>query len=134
MPTRFSALRAAALLALCLFTGPAPVAAQLPGPAYATRERLERQLSQLERDGHSSVAAGLIRARLQNGDFQPGDRLVLRVDGEPQLTDTFTVGPGPELALPQIGALPLSGVLRAELLQRLQAYLARYFRDPVVQV
>jgi protein involved in polysaccharide export with SLBB domain len=134
MPTRFSALRAAALLALCLLAGPARVTAQLPGPAYATRERLEQELSRLEADGHSSVGAALIRARLQSGDFQAGDRIFLRVEGEPQLTDTFTVGPGPELALPQIGAVPLSGVLRAELQQRLEGYLARYIRDPVVQI
>lgn len=134
MPTHFSALRAAALLVLCLLARPALVAAQLPGPAYATREHLEQELSRLEAAGQSSVAASLIRARLQSGDFQPGDRIFVRVEGEQQLTDTFTVGPGPELTLPQIGALPLTGVLRAELEPRLQAYLARYLRDPVVQI
>ena len=134
MPTRFAALRATVVLALCLPSAAAPVVAQLQGPAYATRESLQQELARLERDGHSAVAANLIRTRLENGDFQAGDRIFLRVDGEAQLTDTFTVAPGPELALPQLGAVPLKGVLRQELQPRLAEYLARYLRNPVVQV
>ena len=134
MPSRFAALRATVPLALCLSAAPAAVAAQLQGPAYATRESLQQALARLERDGHSPVAVNVIRTRLDSGDFQAGDRIFLRVDGEPQLTDTFTVAPGPELALPQLGALPLKGLLRQELQPRLEAYLARYLRTPVVQV
>jgi len=134
MPTRCAALRATVVLALCLPAAAASVAAQVQGPAYATRESLEQELARLERDGRSPVAVALIRTRLESGDFQTGDRIFLRVDGEPLLTDTFTVGPGPELALPQLGALPLKGLLRQELQPRLEAYLARYLRTPVVQV
>ena len=138
MPTRCFAplLRAAGLLAVCLLAGPAPLplAAQQLGPALATRARLQEELSRLERDGSARAEAALIRARLESGDFQAGDRISLRVEGEPQLTDTFTVGAGPELVLPQMGALPLTGVLRSEFQQQLQAHLARYLRDPVVQI
>ena len=134
MPTRFAALRASVLLALCLPAAAAPVVAQLQGPAYATRGSLEQELARLEREGRSPVAVTLIRTRLESGDFQAGDRIFLRVDGEPQLTDTFTVGPGPELALPQLGALPLKGVLRQELQPRLEAHLNQYLRNPVVQI
>ena len=134
MPTRLAALRTTLLLVLCLPAGLAAGAAQLQGPAYATRERLEQQLALLERDGRSPVAVNLIRTRLESGDFQAGDRIFLRVDGEAQLTDTFTVAPGPELALPQLGAMPLKGVLRQELQPRLAEYLSRYFRNPVVEV
>ena len=134
MPTRCAALRATVVLALCLPAAAASVAAQVQGPAYATRESLEQELARLERDGRSPVAVALIRTRLESGDFQTGDRIFLRVDGEPQLTDTFTVGPGPELALPQLGAVPLKGVLRQELQPRLEAHLTRYLRNPVVQI
>jgi hypothetical protein len=103
------------------------------GSALATRAQLHELLVRLERDSHSHAAAGLIRTRLDGGDFERGDRIFIRVDGEPQLTDTFTVGPGPALGLPQVDALPLAGVLRSELQQQLTHHLARFFRDPVVQ-
>jgi protein involved in polysaccharide export with SLBB domain len=136
MPSCISLRRAATVLVLCLLAGRPPLAAQIPGAAYATRERLEEELARLgaSTDKDSVRAADLIRARLQAGDFQSGDRIFLSVVGEPQLTDTFTVGPGPELDLPQVGALPLGGVLRAELPERLQTHLGRYLRDPVVQI
>jgi protein involved in polysaccharide export with SLBB domain len=59
---------------------------------------------------------------------------VLIVDGEKELSDTFTVGMANELALPQIGVVPLAGVLRAELPDRLTHVLERYLRAPVVHV
>ncbi|HEV8265444.1 MAG TPA: polysaccharide biosynthesis/export family protein [Gemmatimonadales bacterium] len=111
-----------------------PAAAQQSGPAWATRERLREELARLERDGRSRAEVALIRARLESGDFQAGDRILVRVEGEQPLSDTFTVGPGPELVLPQIGGVPLAGVLRSELKDRLQTHLVRYLRDPVVQV
>ncbi len=125
-------VRLAAGLALCLLALPA--AAQQPGPALATRERLREELARLERDRGSRAEVALIRTRLDSGDFQAGDRILVRVEGEPQLSDTFTVGPGPELLLPQIGPVPLGGVLRSELRGRLETHLAQYVREPVVQV
>jgi polysaccharide export outer membrane protein len=78
--------------------------------------------------------ARLIRARLDSGDLRPGDRILLTVEGEKELSDTFTVGMGTELTLPQIGVVPLAGVLRAELSSRLTQVLERYLRAPVVRV
>jgi len=103
------------------------------GPALATREYLQGTLARLQQEGHSSAEAALIRSRLETGDFQAGDRILVRVEGEQQLSDTFTVGLGPVLLLPQIGNVPLSGVLRSELLARLEEHLAHYIRNPVVQ-
>jgi protein involved in polysaccharide export with SLBB domain len=103
------------------------------GPALATREELEESLVRLARQGRSPEAA-LIRTRLDSGDFQPGDRILIRVEGEAALSDTFTVRPGPTLPLPQLGAVSLAGVLRSELPGRLETHLAHYLRDPTVQV
>lgn len=105
-----------------------------PGPVLTTRQRLRDELARLEREGGSRAAVKLIRSRLESGDFQSGDRIFLSVDDERQLSDTFTVGPGPELDLPQIGAVPLRGVLHSELKGRLETHLAQYLRDPVIQV
>ena len=110
-----------------------PVAAQQPGPALATREHLQAELTRLERDAHGKAAASLIRSRLETGDFQAGDRILLRVEGEQQLSDTFTVAIGPLLPLPRLEALPLAGVLRSELQGKLEGHLAKYLRQPVVQ-
>src|SRR5436309_12571432 len=116
-----------------------PVIAQQSnqGTILATREHLRDELARLERAGASGqAAASLIRTRLESGDFQAGDRIVIRVEGEPQLTDTFVVtsGGGPQLELPQVGVVTLQGVLRSELKGRLETHLAQFLRSPVVQV
>ena len=124
-------------LALCLLAAPPATAQQRdPGAVLATRDRLREELTVLERagGGASRAEAALIRSRLESGDFQAGDRIFVRVEGEPQLSDTFTVVPGPTLELPQVGAIALAGVLRSELQSRLQTHLAQYLRNPVVQV
>jgi len=113
------------------------LAAQQPERAtLATRDRLTAELARLEAQNSSGarVQAALIRDRLANGDFQVGDRILIRVDGEPQLSDTFTVQSGPALELPQLDTVSLHGVLRAELASHLQTQLARYLRNPVVHV
>ena len=46
--------------------------------------------------------------------FQVGDQISLQVEGDTLFTKTLTVGPGPALTLPVIGAIPLAGVQRAE--------------------
>jgi polysaccharide biosynthesis/export protein len=113
------------------------LAAQRPERAsLATRDRLTADLARLEAQNNSGarVQAALIRDRLANGDFQIGDQILIRVDGEPQLSDTFTVQAGPALELPQLDTISLRGVLRAELASHLQTELARYLRNPVVHV
>jgi len=105
------------------------------GTALATRASLRADLARLEAgDARARSVAALVRSRLESGDFQPGDRIFIRVDGEPQLTDTFTVNTGGDIELPQLGVVPLHGVLRSELRDRLQDHLARFLRRPAVQV
>jgi len=103
------------------------------GPALATREQLQQALVRARQDSHAGAVVTLLRTRLDSGDFEPGDRIFVRVQGERELTDTFAVGEGPMLGLPQLGAVPLAGVLRSELQHRLEQHLARYVRDPVVE-
>ena len=77
--------------------------------------------------------AELIQARLTLGDFQVGDRILLSVDNQPALSDTFLVDQGPVLTLATIGDVPLRGVLRSELKTHLTQYLGRFLRDPIVR-
>ena len=94
----------------------------------ATRQALEARAAHAD-----AREAAAIRARLARGDFRVGDRILLTVEGEKELSDTFTVGQGGQLTLPLIGKVPLEGVLRSELQDYLKHRLAQNLRDPDVQ-
>ncbi len=140
--------RTAACAAFALVLAAAPVRAQVPGfelnQVQATRPALEDLLARLEQAADSRVysaelrsraraQAQLVRNRLTLGDFQPGDLIMLRVEQETTLTDTFTVQVGPTLNLPNIGVIPLTGTLRSELTDTLARRLAVFLRNPVVR-
>lgn len=91
-------------------------------PAYSNRLKAEAQTN-VER----------VRARLRDGDFRVGDRIVLDVQGEPQLPDTVSVEAGPRIVLPLFGDVGLSGVLRSEIEPHLTRELSAFIRDPVVR-
>jgi polysaccharide export outer membrane protein len=97
----------------------------------ATRQELQ---SQLQREGTSGTAAR-IKERLAQGDFRNGDRIALMVQGEKDLTDTFTVASGGELLLPPptVGSLSLKGVLRSELQSKMVEYISRFRTNAVVR-
>jgi protein involved in polysaccharide export with SLBB domain len=108
-----------------------------------SRSALEDLLQRLDASAHSSAYSGAmraqavseaaaVRARLSEGDFQVGDRVALRVDGEAELTDTFTVGADRTLTLPIVGTVPLTGVLRSELEPHLKDAISKYVRDATV--
>ena len=94
----------------------------------ATRQALEARA--VTADAREAAA---IRTRLARGDFRVGDRILLTVEGEKELSDTFTVGLGGQLTLPLIGNVPLDGVLRSELQDYLTHRLAQNLRDPEVR-
>ena len=108
---------------------------------YATRADLESRLDFLDRAANSTAysdglrgrardEATTIRTRLEQGDFQVGDRVMVAVENEAELSDTFTVTTGPLLRLPVVGDVTLSGVLRADLESHLATALSRFLRDP----
>src|SRR2546423_8730944 len=68
--------------------------------------------------------------------FQAGDRILLTVEGDSVLSDTFTVvsaAAGPALRLPNIGEISLTGVHRSDIEPYLTRELGQYIKDPVVQ-
>lgn len=130
-------------LALCASAGFAQSNTIDPGVTGLSRTELEALLSRYEEAGHSTAysdamraqadaESALIRARLEEGDFQIGDQIALVVEGEPSLTNTFVVVAGPAIVLPEIGRIPLVGVLRSELESHVQRELARFIQRPVV--
>jgi protein involved in polysaccharide export with SLBB domain len=107
--------------------------AKLADRPLATRQELEAAAQRL--NGSASQVAVRIKERLTDGDFRRGDRIVLEVQSESTLTDTFTVGSRQELLLPPptVGTLALKGVLRSELQDKLTEYVARFRQNPVVR-
>jgi polysaccharide biosynthesis/export protein len=141
--------RVAVVLALLASSPPSPGEAQGRDAVNlfglgATRQTLAARAEGLERAVQSTSLpkdlradavqeAAIIRRRLAEGDFQVGDRILLTVEGEKELSDTFTVGPGRFLTLPLIGEVPLAGVLRSELQPYLSRRLAANLRDPEIR-
>jgi protein involved in polysaccharide export with SLBB domain len=135
------------LLAL-LMAGAASLEAQArrgwdPTGLHLTRQDLERMLTEMEGTAASPAYGGtlreraraeatLIRQRLAEGDIRVGDRILLVVEGQLALTDTFNVVAGRNIVLPDIGQIPMEGVLRSELQGYMAEQIGRFIRNPTV--
>jgi protein involved in polysaccharide export with SLBB domain len=121
------------LLAAALILA-APLWAQADGndAGLLSRQQLEAQLAAAERANRAQEVAA-IRQRLQDGDFQVGDRLVVTVQGETFLTDTFAVRAGRVVTFPNLPDISLQGVLRHELTDHLTKEIGKYVRNPSVK-
>ena len=140
-------LRPVAALMVTIGAAAAPLAGQGTGTSagrYMTRDDITVLIARLDAAVQSPAyseglkaraqdqAAGA-RARLADGDFRVGDRILVVVQGESALTDTFTVSQGGGLLLPLVGAISLKGVLHAELESYLAGQLGRRIREPRVE-
>jgi protein involved in polysaccharide export with SLBB domain len=98
---------------------------------FETRAELEEQARVAEAE-HRTGEAWLLRTRLEKGDFQEGDRIVVMLHAAAFKADaeTLVVRAGKVIQLPKMDDLPLDGVLRSELNARFVSHLAKYFRDP----
>jgi protein involved in polysaccharide export with SLBB domain len=139
MASRTAGWWVATALGLMVTVAPArsqDAGAVLAERALASRDSLAMLAKQLERDASPSAAALLprVKARLETGDFLPGDRILLLVHGESTLTDTFTVGPDRRVLLPPpvTGSMPLQGVLRSELDSVARDFVSQFLQHPVM--
>jgi len=141
--TRIAALIAVALCGR-IASAQSPV---MKESSFETRAQLQVAVSEAER-AHRSIEASLLRTRLQNGDFQDGDKILLAIDipvlqagdnGDARRgtrEDTVTVRSGRMLRFANFSNIPelcLEGVLRSELTDTVTAYLSKYIRDPKVR-
>ena len=109
----------------------------------ATRAELERAAKMIETAAVSQQDskqraklisdAQAIRVRLENGDFLPGDRILLLVQDDTALTDTFTVRGDQVLPLPNIPPITLHGVLDSELEPYLTKELLKYIKTVTLE-
>jgi hypothetical protein len=79
------------------------------------------------------MQAATIRARLRDGDFDVGDRILLSIRGDSLVSDTVTVRSGRMIRLENMSDISLQGVLRSELQDYLSTQLAKYIKRPDVQ-
>jgi hypothetical protein len=115
-----------------------------PARLQVTRPELEDLASRYEAIAASSAYSGgvrerartagaRIRERLEQGDFDVGDRIALQIVGETEIPDTLLVEPGPSVDLPNMGRIELKGVLRSELQEHLIAEISRFVQNPQVR-
>jgi hypothetical protein len=103
------------------------------GMELETRASLEAEAARAETQ-HRTQEAWLLRTRLQKGDFQDGDRIVVKLLGSVTLpNDTVVVRAGKMLPLPSLPDMSLEGVLRSELEPRLSTHIGKYLRDSSVR-
>jgi len=95
----------------------------------ATRAELEALWAKISPEQRSYAEAVALRERLDQGDFQVGDKVVLHVQGDTSLSREFTVNATRGLDLPNIGEVPLLGVLHSELTDHLRTVMARYIKS-----
>jgi protein involved in polysaccharide export with SLBB domain len=109
----------------------------------ATRAQLQELAISTEADAakapdaatrqQKQMQAATIRARLRDGDFDVGDRVLLSIRGDTTIADTVTVRAGRMIKLENMPDISLQGVLRSELQDYLTTQLARYIKRPDVQ-
>jgi protein involved in polysaccharide export with SLBB domain len=122
-----------------MFVGASLLSAQTPaGTANGTTARFETRQDLQARAGVAAAAgrtgeAWLLRSRLERGDFQEGDRVIVELEGSTVTMDTLQVRTGKVLVFPRMGELSLVGVLRSELPDKVREHLARYLNTPVVR-
>lgn len=104
---------------------------ELEAAAKAAEQAVARAPDDKVRRTYQETAAAY-RQRLRNGDFIPGDRILLEVIGDSLLSDTFTVRSDRMLPLPNLPDVALHGVLDSELQSHLAKELSKYLR--VVEV
>ena len=100
----------------------------------ATRADLTAMADRLSRgSAEDRTKASELRTRLRDGDFQPGDRIRLVLDGAVTQDDTIPVSAGSRIRLKDVGEISVAGILRSELQAHMTKELSKYIKDVRVQ-
>lgn len=97
---------------------------------FDSRAQLMEAAQAAERQQRTGEA-WLLRSRLERGDFQEGDRIVVTLEANPR-PDTMQVRANKVIQFAGMSELSLHGVLRSELNDTLRAHLSKYLRNPNV--
>jgi protein involved in polysaccharide export with SLBB domain len=102
----------------------------------AVAERAEAASAKGDDEQRASKAllAASIRRRLTEGDFQVGDRVVVTIVTDAARSDTVAVRSGKVLELRDKILVPVDGVLRSELKDRVSVEVLKYIKAREIQV
>lgn len=109
----------------------APAGSPVAPRDFESRAELVAAAAAAERQGRTSEA-WLLKARLERGDFQEGDRIVLTMENNPVI-DTLQVRAGKVVQFKGLPDFSLNGVLRAELTDTLRVHLSKFLRNPAIR-
>jgi hypothetical protein len=82
----------------------------------------------------AAMIAAAIRQRLRDGDLRVGDRVVVTITSDAVRRDTVVVRSGPSLELAGPIVVPLGGVLRSELQDRVSIEVLKYVKARQIEV
>lgn len=102
--------------------------AELEAMAAASETAANAAPDAKTRERHRANALA-VRQRLTNGDFNPGDRILVQILGDTAMADTFTVRIDRKVQVPSLPEVSLHGVLDSELPGHFQSILSKYFRN-----
>ena len=99
----------------------------------ADRQSRDARLSADQRR-QAAAQAQAIRARLETGDVQVGDRFEVTLTTDSVRRREVTVKEGGMVDMDPLPPVSVAGALNAEVQPRIQRYLAGFYRDPQVRV
>lgn len=82
----------------------------------------------------NAMIGAAIRQRLRDGDLQVGDRVVVTITSDGVHRDTVVVRADRSLELPGMIVVPLAGVLRSELHERVSSEVLKYVKAQQIEV
>jgi protein involved in polysaccharide export with SLBB domain len=82
----------------------------------------------------TAAEAASMRQRLRDGDLQVGDRVIVTIVSDAVRRDTVVVGADRTLQLQGMIVVPVAGVLRSELEQRVSSEVLKYIKAEKVEV
>jgi polysaccharide biosynthesis/export protein len=67
-------------------------------------------------------------------EARPGDRVILKIWNEPEMSDTFTVAQNGHVILPRLGSTPVEGIPIELLQDSIRAAYAEFLLNPSVEI
>jgi len=102
--------------------------------AAATEAEVAARTGDPAKRAESAMLARAIRQRLQGGDLQVGDRVIVAYTSEALHRDTVVVRSGRLLAISGLIVVSVAGVLRSELLDSVSAAVLKYVKAENIEV
>ncbi|HJQ10502.1 MAG TPA: SLBB domain-containing protein [Gemmatimonadaceae bacterium] len=113
---------------------PSLLASRAELTAAAARAEADAISGDPQRRTQSSLLAAAIRQRLSEGDMQVGDRVVVHYLSDVIHRDTLVVRSGRVIELQGMSVIPVSGLLRSEVEERISSELLKYVKAQQIEV